>query len=331
MFFGAVIAQDNCFDRLEQKTIEVTQLKQEKDSIVSALVKNHKEVLDSLRKENETLSKQLADTNKVLLSLRKDIGNQQKLMSNFDIDKAKFEKERKEFNNEKKQLKQDVETALNKVVERDSKIKQLETENTMINNEKREQYTERFNKGKIEILDQIRNKYHGKSFDELIVKSNFENVTFDIQLLSGNKAQPLQVMNDLKTYFEAKKQLAKKYNSLEVDKALNSLKNVEQTGKVKELILTLESYKSISDELTKAIEGIIDLDNRKSVYGQPKEILLKKYEEITGQFSLLYLEISKNNLSLSDFPYIIEVVDEILAVKRKGLDTDMSDFLEKVK
>lgn len=325
MFFEAVIAQDNCFDRLEQKTIEVTQLKQEKDSIVSALVKNHKEVMDSLSKENETLSKQLTDTNKVLLSLRKDIEKQQKLRSNFEIDKGKFEQEKIE-------LKQEVETALNKVAERDSKIEQLETENTKIKKEKREQYTERFNKGRTEILDQIRNKYQGKSFDELIAKSNFEGVIFDIQLLSNNKTQPLQIMNDLKTYFEAQKQLVKKYNSQEIDKVLNSLKNIELTGKVKELILTLESYKSISDELTKAIEGIIDLDNRKSVYGQPKEILLKKYEEITGEFfSLLYLEISKNNLSLSDFPYIIEVVDEMLAVKRNGLDTDMSDFLEKVK
>lgn len=310
--FGNTYAQDCLADRLLIQKSEIDSLKKENKKVEMRI--------DSLVKvfsTNELLSKQQ------LLNCQASEKKKLEYMEELKKELSKLEK----YKTEKKVIETKLAAKSDSIVLLKNKINLIENEiKSTLEKGKKDAAAEKEN-GKNEILDKLLNTYKNKSLDELIKSSSLTALLRDKQLI-GNNTDVKQLIFELETYFNAEKLLSNKFNASQVNNALSQLPLIKQQSKlVTTLKDNLDNFKAFNDGLNTAIKNIIEIDKIELVKGVSKEVINSKLNKVLSELSKYIFDY---NFNFVDYPYLSDVVLEIIKRKQPNPDADISDLLMKI-
>jgi tetratricopeptide (TPR) repeat protein len=179
----------------------------------------------------------------------------------------------------------------------------------------------------LSVIAGILNKYQTGHFDDLIKSSTKQSVEHDWRLsVKVNDSVSKPVLSDLRNYFKAKELLEKKFNEKEINAVLPTL--TRQSALSDKLKETLENYRDFTDGLKETIEKIISIDGKETVAGMGDEIQKEKFNKILAEISLY---IFNYDFNFVDYPYLSDILLEIIKRKQPDADANISDLLNKIK
>lgn len=182
-------------------------------------------------------------------------------------------------------------------------------------------------KGKNELLTRVVNTYRDKSFDDLLTASTKEFVQQDL-ILVGQTADIEPLLSDIILYFNGKEILENRFDNVKIENSQNQLNEIQrESALVDELHENLSNYQMITDGFKETVKRILSLDRGETVSGMPVDIQNQKLSKILSEISLY---IFNYDINLSDFPYLSDLLIEIIKRKHPDPDADISDFLEKL-
>lgn len=290
---SSVFAQKDLIDRLEKQAVEIDSLKK--------LIKNEMDGRQLLRNENNRLQ----DT---LKKLKYDLANLEE-----------FRKGKKNIDSMVRQKTDSLALLKAGIVEKDKQI--------AIEKQKVEQKAKEENeKGKNEILTIIINRYKSQSFDELLKSSTKQSAGQDL-LLCQSLPEIQPILSDIQKYFTAKELLDAKLEAAQIKSQQIQLGQIKREsvvlGKIKE---TLSNYKTFNDGLKETIEKIIALD--KIIKAASNKLIQKdKSDKILAELSSY---IFNYDFNFPDYPYLSDIILELIKRKRPNADADISDLLNKL-
>jgi hypothetical protein len=235
---------------------------------------------------------------------------------NADLNKNKVKVERDSF-----QIM--VDSLSTKVAKLEKIISQKEIQIEKVKQLGERKAKEEKEKGKQEALHQIVQTYK-KPFDELILSSSISSIERDLSIV-GNNNEAHQNLLNLQKYFLAKQVISEKYNEQKVNSALYQIGSLDQTVFVKNLTDLLSNFKLCNAGLETTIENILKIDNQfvaNDDYSQKK-----KLGEILSELAWYFRNYRFN---FSDYPYLSDIVLEIIKQKQRDANTDISIFLDKL-
>jgi len=251
-----------------------------------------------------------------VVALNKKIGN-------LETDKTDLNKQIKKLdkNNIKGleasiSLKTDTLKQLREVIKtKDSLIAGIKNEST-----KKEQ--EKFKEGQQTVYDKIGKTYQNSTFDSLIKYSTKQSVERDSQLVINN-AEAEKKWQDLQIYFSAQQILKEKYDDQKLKNAQTRLSSIIQKSEMlDELKKRLPKYKLYSDSLKTTITSLINYDKR---FVANDEVSQKaKQQHILLELSSYFHNYRFN---YTDFPYLADIILDIMKLKQKDANTDISKLL----
>jgi hypothetical protein len=245
------------------------------------------------------------------------------------LNKNKVKIERDTLQEQIKRLTAQIDILNQKVSEKDRQILSEKQKGEEKLREEKQKYEQRLieekEKGKNEVLASLLNIYKNKKFDDLIKTSTKLSVLRDMQLV-GDNAEMKSILPDLERYFNAEELLGKRFDAVQIKNAMIQLNQIKQQStlldKLKE---NIEYYKDFNDELKKTIERLVDLDKRKVADGD-KEIQEMKFQEILSELS----NYMYNYYEYGNYPYLSDIVLEIIKRKKPNADADITDLLRKL-
>lgn len=261
-----------------------------------------------------------------------------KLNSAHNIEITKLNEKVKALEIEKSELNKEIKTLENSVaklnknkikVERDSlqaKIDSLTKKEKELNEQisiKDKQIIQEKEKGKEEALNQILQTYN-KPFDELIKNSSLKTVERDMSIV-GDKTVVQQTLLSLQKYFNSEQVLSEKYSEQNVANAITQLKSIEQTELVLKLTENLTNYKMRNDELKKTIDKILEIDKKFVANDEYTQKI--KLNDILAEIAWY---IRNYRFNFFDYPYLSEIILEIIKLKQKDANTDIANLKEKL-
>ncbi|MEI7582735.1 hypothetical protein [Runella sp.] len=205
----------------------------------------------------------------------------------------------------------------------------IQTRNTQIADERRigeQRANEAEERGQNEVLEMIVNSYRNTNFDDLIKISTKLSVQRDIQFAGNNAdAKVKQILSDLKVYFNAEELFSKKINTKQIDSTMEVLKQIKQQSTlIEELKVNIKSYQKPYRALKEMINAIIDLDKIPS-YGV-KENERQKFNTIISKLT----DYMYGHYNYGNYPYLSEIVLELLNRKKLNCDKDITDLNKKL-
>jgi hypothetical protein len=284
-------------------SILLQDFKKANDSI-SDLHKSYKDELKKLVVEKEKLSKELVISVKKVADLQKnkiitERDSLQNLVYKKDKDNSKL-----------------VEKIKAKEVEIDSVKKQCE-----------QKVLQEKENGKQEALENLVNTYKNKPFDQLIKFSSLESVQRDI-LLVGDNVQVKLGLNDLLIYLKAKEQLKKKFDADQIKNTQVQLNQITQKSSlINKLKEDIEKYQIFNKGLSEMLNEIIKMDINFTGEGLDEETRTKKLNKILSEVSSY---IFNYNFNFTDYPYLSDIVLEIIKRKQPNTDAIVTDLLNKL-
>lgn len=298
---GNAYAQDGVADKIAKQAVEIDSLKK---VIKIFMFKN-----DSLK--NVILNYQVSE--------KKNLDANDELKKEL----SKLEK----YKTEKKAIETKLEVKSDSIVLLKNKIIQIENEiKSTIEKGKKDAAAEKEN-GKNEILNKLLNTYKNKSFDELIKSSSITSILRDKQLI-GNNTDVKQIITDLETYYTAEILLSNKFNALQVKDAISQVTLIKQQSKlVTTLKDNLDNFKTFNEGLNAAIQNIIAIDKKEFVKGMSEQVIKSKLNKILSELSKFIFDY---NFNFVDYPYLSDIVLEIIKQKQPNPDANISDLLKKI-
>jgi hypothetical protein len=181
--------------------------------------------------------------------------------------------------------------------------------------------------GKNEILAKVVNNYKDKSFDNLLATSTKMFVQQDL-ILVGQTADIAPLLSDIILYFNGKEVLENRFDIVKIENLQNQLSEIQrESASVDKLHETLGNYQIITDGLKETVEKIISIDRGETVSGMPADIQKQKLNKILSEISLY---IFNYDINFSDYPYLSDLLLEIIKRKHPDPDANISDLLEKL-
>jgi hypothetical protein len=274
-------------------TLKDDHSKQVKD--LQATQNNLKEQMESLRGDLSSEKKKVADLNKNKVKIERDI-----LLLKVDSLKRRIDK-----------LTLDVSEAENRLISEKSSSK-LEAEKAKQD-------------GKNEVLNSISKLYLFKSFDELVISLNKQITLRDSKILI-NDTNVTSIINDLITYYVALNMIASKFDAEKIKSSQTSLSKINRDSKaIKQLNDDLAQYIDYNDYLKETIIKLIEFDSNKEA-GTEASIQKLKFNDI-----MIYLsDFIYNYDDYTKYPYLSNVVDEIISRKKDNADKSITDLLQKL-
>lgn len=304
--FTATHSQDTLLlNKYEQKIIEnsklINDLQIEKQKLI--------ELRDSYKKDTLTLRKQVKDLVTENTSLKQKIS---------DLNKNKLKEDRDALQSKVDSLKLVVSRNNQIISEKEIQIIS-EKENTNKSVEKAKNATNEL------LLGNIIDYYKNTQFDELIKSNNKESLSRDRQFVSNN-VEVKQIMDDLMAYYNAEELLmsifnANKTNNVQIQ--LNSIKR--QSNLLKEIKEKIEYYNDYNEALKDIIYKIDNLDKNKSAMDDA-EIQKRKFNEIV----VILSDYMYNYYEYNKYPYLTNIVNEVISVKKVNADASVKDLLMKL-
>lgn len=304
--FSAFSQTDSLFlKNYEEKILENSKLKND----LHTVKKNLSDLSDAYKKDTLALQKQIKD-------LRDEVSSEKQKVS--DLNKNKIKEERDNLQRKVDSLNTVVSIQNQTIADREKQItKEKADAKTIANNAK--------NDGKAEALVSIVNSYKSRLFDDLIESSTKESVARDMNLVS-NYPEVNSVLNDLQIYFNALELLSEKYDAVQTKNAQIQLSHIKRESK---LLFTLKNdvdfYQDFTSAFKETIVKIITLDNHKWVDGDAG-IQKSKFNDIVT----ILADYMYNYYDYNNYPYLSDLVLEIIKRKKLNADADISDLLKKL-
>ncbi len=198
------------------------------------------------------------------------------------------------------------------------KDKQIVAANT--DGDKRAQ--EQYNLGRQNALLQVEFTYHA-DFDNLTKSLTQQVVERDFPLITDEAIK--KKMQDLIKFFGAQQFLFEKYNEQKVKSAQMLVSSLEETELVKQLTVNLRDYKLCTDGLKFTISEIQEVDRKFSANDAYSK--QKKLELIMSKISDFFHNFLFNSV---DYPYLSDVILEIMKRKQNNSDAKIDDLLNKL-
>ncbi len=288
-------------------TKEDEKLVLEKDSL--------QKVIKKIRDNNAHVNKSFIDS---IASYNSKIDNLNSNIKELKKDTAYMNKQIKKCDpNHIKNLETKLQQLEETIKEKDGNIKSIKVE---CDNMQREKYQE----GQQVVYNQIQQIYQLDSFDALISSSTQKSINRDLELV-GNNQVAKKKLEDLKIYFTALQVLDEKYNEQKVRNAQGQISNITQSALVENLKDKLEKYKLCNDALQSTIATIIELDHEFIANNDDTQKI--KLRDILFELAGYFRNYRFNFL---DYPYLSEIVLEIMKVKQLDANSDLSPFLNKL-
>lgn len=178
-------------------------------------------------------------------------------------------------------------------------------------------------KGKQEALNQIIQTYN-KHLDELIINTALKSVERDMSIV-GDKTVVQQKLLSLQKYFNSEQVLSDKLSEQKVKSTITQLKSIEQTELVLKLIDKLSKYELCNDGLKSTIDKILEID--KNFVANDEYTQKTKLNDVLAEIAWYFRNYRFNFI---DYPYLSEIVLEIIKLKQKDANTDIYNLKEKL-
>ena len=293
---SSAYSQD-CLDKVAKQAVVIDSLQK--------VIKDANNQFNNLMTTTQTTQKALSDTIK---SLRSDLSGLEK-----------YKSQKKYIDTQLKTKNDSIALLQTQLLNKDKQIATIEQQGV----QKAQQEKER---GKRETLTNHVNTYK-KPFNDLIKSSSKESVQRDMQLV-GNDAEVKHILNDLQIYFNVKELLTMKFDAVQIKNAQTQIEQIKQESalldKLKE---TVGNYQIFNDGLKEMIGKLVALDNRESVAGMGNEIQKQKFNKIMSEISTYIFNYDFNFI---DYPYLSDIVLEIIKRKQPNADADVTDLLKKL-
>ena len=289
----------------EQKILENNKLKND----LQTEKQNISKLSDAYNKDTLALKKQIKD-------LRNEVSSEKQKVSN--LNKSKIKEERDSLQTKVDSLNTVISKQKQTIADKDKQITNEKTNaKTTADNAK--------NDGKSEALASIVNSYKNRPFDDLIKSSTKESVARDMQLV-GNHPEVKPVLNDLQIYFNARVLLLEKFDANQIKNALTRLRQIKRESKRLDALKDdVEFYQDFSNALKETVNKLVNLDKRNSVNGDSEIQKLKFNDVVTILTDYMY-----NYYDYTKYPYLSDLVLEIIKRKKPNADADITDLLMKL-
>lgn len=232
----------------------------------------------------------------------------------------KFQK----FKNERKTLMDSLDYQQKRIEKIESDLKNKDREITTLQNEKSLKYKEGIEKGKSNFIENYITDIRDKELDELLVIYNLSSVRKDIQLLT-DKPEIIEKLKDVEKYYKGFELLSQQYNETKVNSSLEDLSTIKSSSLINQLNTDLKYYKENNDKLKSIIRHFVD--NNPRVENFNDEIQQKKRGDILRKLaSYLY----NYDINTQNYPYLYDIIGEVIMIKEKDLDADLSSILKKM-
>lgn len=202
-------------------------------------------------------------------------------------------------------------------------ITNLRNEITILKTSCQREAENRYKAGRREIQMRISDRYDAE-FDSLVNECTLAGVQHDMLLVTD--ASTKKKMQDLLTYFRAEQVLSEKYDAQKVQFALNNLtKIMPATQAVKILKEKLGYYKNCTSALKSMMGEIIEIDKNFSAPNEPgRDKKRKRIMPVITSF------IYNQEFEFDDYPYLGNIVLEIINRKQRDVDKSIYDLLKKL-
>lgn len=301
-----VLAEKNQYlqDSILNFATRCTQDSKEANDSITNLHKSYKEELRKLVTEKEKLNKELNTANKKVA----------------DLQKNKIIIERDSLHYLVNRIKADNLKLNDKLLEKDNEITSVQKQG------EQKAYQEKEN-GKREALANLVETYKNKPFDDLIKSSNKETIHRDIVLV-GNNAEVKLVLNDLLKYFDAKEQLTKKFDAVQIMNTQTQLNQIKQKSiLLDKLKKNVGNYQKFNDGLKVMLKKLNKIDEEIQGENMDEETRNTKITKIMSEISSYIFSYDSN---FTDYPYLTDIVLEIIKSKQPNADADVTDLLRQL-
>lgn len=308
--FSDLYSQD-CIDRL-------LIMKSENDSLYKQVIKP---LNDSIIKLNTANSIEIAKLNEQIKLLENE--KIELFKKNNTLESSVSELNKNKIKVERDNLKAKCDSLIIKVKELENLISAKDKQIAQEKELGQQKSIQEKEKGKSEILNQIIQTYN-KPLDELIINNTIKSVVRDMSIV-GDKTVVQQKLLSLQKYFNSEQVLNEKYSEQRVENALIQLKSIEQTELVLKLIDKLSKYKLCNDGLKTTIDKILEID--KKFVANDDYTQETKWKDISSELAWYFRNYRFNFI---DYPYLSEIVLEIIKLKQKDANTDIAILKEKL-
>jgi len=297
---------------------EIQKLTLANDSLQKQVIKP---LNDSILKLNSAHSNEIAKLNEQLKALENEKSELNKKIKTLESTVAELNKNKIKIERDNLQAKCD--SLIIKVKELENLISAKDKQIAQEKELGQQKSIQEKEKGKSEILNLIIQTYN-KPLDELIINTNIKSVERDMSIV-GDKTVVQQKLLSLQKYFNSEQVLNEKYSEQRVENALTQLKSIEQTELVLKLIDKLSKYKLCNDGLKTTIDKILEID--KKFVANDEYTQKTKLNDVLAEIAWYFRNYRFNFI---DYPYLSEIVLEIIKLKQKDANTDIAILKEKL-
>lgn len=306
---------------------EIKKLTLENDSLKSQIIKplkiELKESIEKNRNEISILKVKLNALEKDTITFKKKILELNKEIA--DLNKNKLTLENIKLQDQINLLTEKI-NSLNLINEKNSKL--INDKDTQI----KDVAIREKESGKKEIVTSIINSYKNRKFDDLVDISTLETVQRDKQLI-GNNSEIFEILEDLETYFNAKELVYQKFDVNYINLNKNKLNQIKRESVlIKSLNEQLDNYNTLSLKLKETIININVFDDKLSKKNMVGEGIDKstRQEKLDKIFSVLLPYIFDYDIKYNDYPYLFDIILDIIKRKQSNTDEEISDLLKKI-
>ena len=308
---SALYSQEGIIKEFQKLTLENDSLKKELEHSRLNSTKELQTANDSIARLNTIRKSEVSILNNKIGNLEKDTAQLSKQIKNLDknnIESLKMQLQQK---------RDSIYLLVGVIKERDKQIATLKSEGV-----RKEQ--EKYNNGQQNVYNQIGQIYQQNTLDSLIAYSTPKSVERDLQLV-GNNAEAMRKLQYLQIYFTVQQVLKQRYDEDMVKNAQEKANTIPQSYLVKNLNDKLRTYKLSRDGLIVTIGKIIELD--KKFIANDDHTQEAKLQDVLSKLSWYFRNYRFNFI---DYPYLSDIVLEIMKQKQKDANSDVSRFLEKL-
>jgi hypothetical protein len=296
--YSQPISLQSVYDKMcdDHKTLQ-NSVKMLKDSIAK--------IIDKHRGELSTLNITISEINKKLEKVDKKVAA---LNRNTDT-------------TERNNLLQQVKVLITDTTDLRKQLSEKKTQIARIEAEGQRKEQEKYKAGQQDVLSR---SYQG-DFNNLIKSSTkLSIIECDMQLV--DKAEVKQILEDLLVYFNTEELLTKKFDAAIIKNAQTQLNQIKQkSGLLDKLKDNIEYYQDFNNALKETIGKLVDLDKRKKA-GVDAEIQKMKFAEIVTELTKYMYDY----YDYGNYPYLYDIMLEIIKRKRADADMDISDLLRQL-
>lgn len=284
-----------------------------------------------LKLVNKALIKELKASKDSIRLLRDSVSKNAMLPSNKKNET--LEPDKTESSNQKKKSDKDIikDLKASNQLKADSikllkdSIKNKETLIAGIKTESARKEQKKFDEGQQKVHETIRQTYQNNTFEYLIKHSTKQSIELDSQLVITND-EAVKKWQALKIYFSAQQVLKEKYDEQKLKNAQTQLNSISLTSEsLDELKKKLPKYKLCTDSLKTTIAGIINYDKNNTA--NDDNIQKAKQQQILLKLSYYFFNYRFN---FTDYPYLADIVLELMKLKQKDANTDISHLSAKL-